>query len=231
MRNYDEAILRSRRIERKAPFPPAHQALRIALYDEFAARAFLRKVVEAYGSREPFAASLKAAEARIATLARLCRRHGVASPLDPFPLETSLAPGWRANCERALAGTLGRLRLYESLIARTDAGLRKSLRRLQAEDTRQLQVWHEAAAEALRLEQVHAQGGVAPEEAHMEHGLVADFLEKTFSVLSGQHHAIGVVGPLLGKLNPTLLAGIATGSAGVLLARGKLNFTQDGKEG
>ena len=231
MRNYDEAILRGRRIERKAPFPPAHQALRIALYDEFAARAFFRKAVEAYGAREPFAASLKAAEARIATLARLCRRYGVASPLDPFPLETSLAPGWRANCERALAGTLGRLRLYETLIARTDGALRKSLRRLQAEDAQQLQVWHEALAEAIRLEQLHAHGGVAPDEAHMEHGLIGDFLEKTFSVLSGQHATIGVVGPLLGRLNPALLAGIAAGGAGVLLARGKLNFTQDGKEG
>ncbi|MCC4117512.1 ferritin [Aromatoleum toluclasticum] len=231
MRNYDEAILRGRRIVRKAPFPTAHQALRITLYDEFAARAFFGKAVEAYGPREPFAASLKAAEARIATLARQCRRHGVASPLDPFPQETSLAPGWRANCERALAGTLGRLQLYESLISRTDAGLRKSLRRLQAEDARQLQVWHDAVAEALRLEELHAQGGVAPDEAHMEHGVLGDFLERTFSVLSGQHAAIGVVGPLLGKLNPALLAGIAAGGAGVLLARGKRNFTQDGKEG
>nr|WP_211168970.1 ferritin [Aromatoleum toluvorans] len=223
--------MRGRRIERKAPFPPAHQALRIALYDEFAARAFYRKAVEAYGPREPFAASLKAAEARVATLARLCRRYGVASPLDPFPLETSLAPGWRANCERALAGTLARLRLYETLIARTDGALRKRLRRLQAEDAQQLQVWHEALAEAVRLEQLHAQGGIAPDEAHMEHGLIGDFLERTFSVLSGQHAAIGVVGPLLSRLNPALLAGIAAGGAGVLLARGKLNFTQDGKEG
>ncbi|MEE4462822.1 ferritin, partial [Azotobacter chroococcum] len=62
MRNYDEPILRSQRIDPAAPFPILHQAVRIALYDEYAAHAFYAGVVEAFGSRPPFVNVLRSEE-------------------------------------------------------------------------------------------------------------------------------------------------------------------------
>lgn len=235
MRNYDEPILRSRRIDRAAPFAPLHQALRIALYDGYAARAFYSKVVEVFGPRGPFADIAKSEEKRVAALSALGRRFGVPLPLDPFPLETVLAPDWRANCERAVVGEIDRARLYESLVAAiADPNVRRALQRLQASAMeRQLPTLQGAVADALRQEALHARQGVAPEQAYIQHGLIVDFLEKTFDVLAPQHRAIGVVGPLLRNARPAMLAGAVAGAAAVLFVRSglKLNHDQQEKEG
>lgn len=233
MRNYDESILRGRRIDRAAPFAPLHQGLRLALYDGYAARAFYSKMVEAFGPRAPFVDIVKSEEKRTATLSTLARRFGVPLPLDPFPLETALAPDWRTNCERAVSGEVERARLYESLLTEiAEPEIRRTLRRLQANAVeRHLPTLRRAVVDALRQEALHARQGVGPEQAYIQHGLFADFLEKTFAVLGSQHRAIGVVGPLLRSTRPAMMAGLVAGGAGVLFAKGKRKLNQQEKEG
>jgi len=233
VRNYDESILRSRRIDRAAPFAPLHQGLRIALYDGYAARAFYTKMVEAFGPRAPFADIAKSEEKRTATLSALARRFGVPLPLDPFPLETALAPDWRANCERAVVGEIERVRLCESLLTGiAEPEVRRTFQRLQASALeRHLPMLQRAVADALRQEALHARQGVGPEQAYIQHGLFADFLEKTFAVLGSQHRAIGVVGPLLRNTRPAMVAGLVAGGAGVLFVKGRRKLNQQEKEG
>lgn len=233
MRNHDEAILRARRIDPAARVPLLHQALRIALYDELAARAFFRSVVEAFGPKAPFAAALDDQERRIAELAGLARRFGVPRPLDPFATDAGISPGWRANCERALAGEAAKIRLYESLLAGlTERDVAQVFRRLaRASLERRLPAFRDAVARAIELERLHVQQGVPAEQAYVEHGLFSDFLEKTFAILGSQHQAIGVVGPLLRNTRPAMLAGLVAGGAGVLLARSKLELNRNQKDG
>lgn len=121
MANYDEVILRRRAIDPASPFPILHQALRIALYGEYAARSFYARMVEAFGPQPPFQSVVPSQERRIATLSALCQRFGVPRPIDPFPVETTVGPSWLANCQRAVAGTIQSARLYGSLMAGLDA--------------------------------------------------------------------------------------------------------------
>ena len=223
MPNYDESILRARRIVGAAPFPALHQALRIALYDEYAARAFYAKVIEAFGAQAPFARIVAAESQHIAALAALCERYGVPRPLDPFPTETTVAPSWRINCERAVAGELANIELYERLLpAVTASDVRKTFLRLQSASLqRHLPAFQHAASLAAARENYHAARGVAPSEAYARHGPVSDFVERTLALLGRQHGAFGFVGPVLKAAHPALLAGLAGGSAAVVLARKK----------
>lgn len=231
MRNYDEPILRDRRVNPKAPFPPLHQALRIALYDRYAARAFYAKVIEAFGSRAPFPAMLKSTGQHIAALATQCSSLGLPRPQDPFPLETAVAHSWSANCQRALAGEVGAARLHETLApyaAVPEAG--SLFRKIQADSwQRHVPACQKAVNEAIRQEWIHASQGVDPDEAYMQHGVFSDFLEKAFSILGSQHQAFGVVGPLLSNTRPAMLAGLLAGGAGTYLIKNKLHHKRKEK--
>ena len=66
MTNFDEAILRGKLIQPTAPFPVLHQALRIALYDEYAARAYYAAVCKpsARNRRSPISCNRKYSTSR-----------------------------------------------------------------------------------------------------------------------------------------------------------------------
>ena len=66
---------------------------------------------------------------------------------------------------------------------------------------------------ARQTERLHAAHGIPREEAHLQHGLLASFLEKTFSILGAEHRAFGLFAPVLRNTNPALLTGLAVGGA------------------
>lgn len=223
MQNHDEIMLRSRQVQPSAPFPVAHQAVRIALYDEYAARSFYTRVIEAFGPRAPFANIVRAEQQHVDALSRLCDRLGCARPLDPFPMETTVAPTWRANCERAVAGEIANVRLYDSLLPyAVDAGMQQVFLNLQsASRDNHLPAFRQAVADAIALEQYHASHGIAPVNAHARHGAVADFLERAFAQFGPRVGPLGLVSPLIRNAHPAMLAGMVTGAAGVYLYRHK----------
>ena len=221
MANYDESILRMRRIRPDAPFPILHQALRIALYDEYAARAFYARVVEAFGPQPPFSRIAESEAQHIATLTGLCERYGVPRPLDPFPAETSVAPTWRANLERAVTGEIANVQLYGYLlpwVVQTD--VRRTFAALQAASrNNHLPAFQDALQRAFALEGYHAAQGVPPNQAYVRHGPLTNFIEQGFSFLARQHGAFGIVGSLVRAAHPALLAGMVAGGAAVHLLR------------
>ncbi len=221
MANFDESILRTRQIRPDAPFPVLQQALRIALYDEFAARAFYARVVEAFGARPPFSRIVEAEARHIATLARLCERYGIPRPLDPFMAETSVAPSWRANLERAVAGEIANVQLYGYLLPRVaQADVQRAFVALQAASRdNHLPAFQQALQQAQALEGYHAAQGVPPNQAYVRHGPLTNFIEQGFSFLARQHGAFGIVGSLVSAAHPALLAGMVAGGAAVHLLR------------
>lgn len=224
MRNLDDALLRAGKPDPASPQALAHQLLRIALFGEYAARAFHQRMNMAYASRAPFPALARRADARISRLTRLCARQGVACPADPFAQETTLAPGWRQNLERALRGEATTLqRLARLARAAGKRGLADEFATLHTETLkRQIPLLQQALQDALERERAHQAAGVPAADAHMQHGFVGDFMEKAFSVVAGQHGALGVVAPLL-RAQPALLGGIAVGSLGLWLARQRIH--------
>ena len=221
MANYDEAVLRSRRLQRAAPFPPLHQALRIAIYDEYAARAFYGKVVEAFGPQAPFVNIVKAENQHVAALGKLCERYGVPRPLDPFPAEAMIAPAWRTNLERGVAGEIANVQLYQYLLAQVPLpDVRRVFLNLQtASLENHLPAFQRALDSAVARESSHAMRGIAPSQAYVRHGPVTDAIERAFSLLSRQHGAFGLVGSLIRATHPSMLAGIVAGGAAVHFMR------------
>ncbi|MCQ8130878.1 ferritin-like domain-containing protein [Methylomonas rivi] len=224
MPNYDEAILRSRRLNPNAPFPILHQAVRIALYDEYAARAFYGKVVEAFGPHQPFANIVRAEQRHVDALSRQCERLGIPRPLDPFPLETEIEPTWRANCERAVAGEIANVRLYRYLLPHIgDPQVGNVMLNLQAASlNNHLPAFQEAAAEAMAQERYHAERGIPPQQAYEHHGPLADLVEKALVHLSPHAGPIGLFSPLLRRTTPSMLLGLAAGGAGIYFYRNRL---------
>lgn len=221
MANTDETILRSQRLQPAAPWPLLHQALRMALYDEYAARAYYAGVVQAFGQQAPFASILKSEAQHIATLVRLCQRYGVPRPLDPFPAETTISASWRVNLERGVSGELANIRLYDYLLTWvTEPDVRQAFLRVQAASRdKHLPAFQRALEKAMALENWHAQQGVAPSQAYVRHGPLSDALERGLALLASQHGAFGLIGTLVRSTHPAMLAGMVAGGAAVQLLR------------
>jgi rubrerythrin len=217
MANHDEVILRSRRVWPDAPFPLLHQALRIALYDEYGARAFYARVLEAFGPQAPFANIVQSELRHVDALSDLCQRYGVPRPIDPFPAETAVAPSWRANLERAVSGEIANVQLYQHLLPHVTASdVRKVFVMLQADSLeRHLPAFQRALESAVARERWHAQHGVAPSQAYVRHGPVTEVLERAFALLARQNVALGFFGSVVRATHPAMLAGMAAGAAAV----------------
>ncbi|KAB2914886.1 MAG: ferritin [Dechloromonas sp.] len=217
MANYDEAILRSRRIQPAAPFPVIHQAIRIAMYDEYAARAFYGRVVEAFGPQAPFASIVRAEQQHVAALGRLCERFGIPRPLDPFPGETTVAATWRANLERAVSGEIANVQLYRQLLPQVSAPeVQRVFANLQAASLdNHLPAFQHALQQAVARESYHAAQGIPASQAYVRHGPLTNLVEQGFSLLARQHGAFGLLGSLVRNAHPALLAGMVAGGAAV----------------
>lgn len=224
MQNHDERVLRTRRIDPRAPHPRAHQALRIALYDEYAARSFYARVLEAFGERRPFADIVRAEARHIALLLGLCERFGIPRPLDPFPLETTVEPTWLANCQRAVTGEIAKGRLYASLLGQVaEPEIGQVFQRLHAAALQKhLPAFREAVAAARAQERYHAAHGIPPQQAYVRHGPLSDLLETAFSQLGPHAGPLGLFSPLLRRAHPAMLAGMVAGGAGVYLLKDRI---------
>ncbi len=221
MANYDEAILRSKAIQPAAPFPVLQQALRIALYDEYAARAYYAAVVQAFGPQPPFVNIVQSEVRHSEALSRLCERYGVPRPIDPFPAETTVAPTWRANLERGAAGEIANIRLYDYLLGFVaEPDVRQVFASVQAASfNNRLPAFRRALEAAVARESWHVQRGIPPSQAYVRHGPLTDVLERAFALLARQHGAFGLVGSLVRATHPVMLAGMVAGGAAVHFLR------------
>lgn len=219
--NFDEALLRSRRLDPAAPYPLIQQALRIALYDEYAAHAYYAGVVAAFGPAPPFVNIVDAEVRHIEALGRLCDRYGVPRPYDPFPAETEVAPTWRANLEQGVTAEIANVQLYDHLLAATAApDLRQVFLNLQAASRdNHLPAFARALGAALDRESWHARRGLGAAAAQVRHGPLTEAMERGLAMLERSHGAFGVAGSLLRAAHPALLAGVAAGGAAVHFLR------------
>lgn len=219
MLNYDEAILRRKKVNLKAPYPPLHQAVRIAIYDEYEARAFYLRVIEAFGEQAPFVNIANSETKHIEQLYKLCDRYGIARPLDPFMDEVRVHPSWLANCQHAVMAEWRNVELYSELLQYVvEPDVIDTFQRLQRASLHNHMPAFQRVAEAAQVqEQYHVAHGIPASEAYVKHGPIADFLEGLLARLSAQHPYAGFVGPIVRRTPPALLSGLLIGGAGVWL--------------
>lgn len=223
MRNFDESVLKKRQIRHGAPRTGLFQALRMAVFAEYEARAFYRRMVESFGGKPPFAALLRSSEKRVGWLVAVCRRCGVPCPDDTPAVNMAISASWLDNCQRATRGESALANLYQELAphagSRALANVFAKLLRHSLD--RQLPLLVQAIAAASAQERFHAAHGVPPQEAYLQHGLVSNILEKAFSILGSEHRAIGLFAPVLRNTHPALLTGLAFGGAMTYLIKKK----------
>lgn len=236
MRKFDEPVLPSRPIRLDEPYSDVHQALHSALAAEFEARAFARRMIEAYGARAPFPALLAGSEKRVAWLIAAGQKLGMACPTDYFSATNGVAvsASWLENCARAASGESALGRRYQKLLLNGGGGGGvgggvRALSRLFEKLLRQsvslrIPLLLRAISTAQEQERFHAVHGVPPEEAYLKHGLFSTLLEKAFSVLGADHHTLRLFSPVLRSTNPALLTGVVVGGAAALALKKKSSF-------
>ena len=115
--NPDQRLLEGLRIDPTLGIPPLHQALRIALYDEYHARATYQKIVDAFGPVPPFINIIQAEERHGAALLPLFPRYGVAMPVDDWYPRIEIAPTLVENCEIGVAAEIENIAMYDNLLS------------------------------------------------------------------------------------------------------------------
>lgn len=114
--NPDEALLVSQRVDPTYPMPTLHQALRIALYDEYHARAVYTKVLQTFGYVLPFANIVDAEERHIAALLSLFQKYGVEPVIDDWASKVGVEPTLAENCEVGVVAEIDNIKMYDNLI-------------------------------------------------------------------------------------------------------------------
>ncbi len=114
--NFDEALLLSHKVDPTINMPPMHQALRIALYDEYHARAVYMKVLQTFGTILPFVNIVQAEEKHISELLPLFLKYGVEPVVDDWANKVTIEPTLIENCEMGVVAEIENIKMYDNLI-------------------------------------------------------------------------------------------------------------------
>lgn len=131
--NPDTLLLETRRLDPSSPLPLMHQAMRIALYDEYRARATYQKVVDAFGQVPPFSNIVGAEDRHVTRLEALFAVHNASMVIDDWPHKVVISPVFVENCEAGVAAEIENIAMYDALLPYADApDVREAFYRLQA---------------------------------------------------------------------------------------------------
>lgn len=95
------------------------KALRVALADEYKARATYRKVIEVYGEVRPFSNIVEAEDRHIAALKARFAAHGISVPEDDWETRVKAPGSLVAACQAAIEAETANAALYDRLLAET----------------------------------------------------------------------------------------------------------------
>lgn len=133
MSNEDSWFLENRILDPNSSLDGMAQAMRIALYDEYKARAYYKKVVETFGEIAPFFSILKAEERHIGALEEALKRHNIPEVIDDWERRVSISKSFRENCEIGVSSEIENIKMYDALLPLVyDAKIRDIFFRLQA---------------------------------------------------------------------------------------------------
>lgn len=115
--NPDAFLLLGKRIDRRCPVPVLHQALRIAIYDEFRAWSLYGAVLARFGRVEPFVHIREAEVRHIQALTPLFYKYGVPLPENDWALKLAVPKSVLDCCVLGVEGEIANYLMYQHLLA------------------------------------------------------------------------------------------------------------------
>ncbi|MCK9337989.1 MAG: DUF2202 domain-containing protein [Arcobacteraceae bacterium] len=116
MENADIDILLARKVDPSYPLPTMIQALRIALYDEYHAKAVYLKVLQTFGNVLPFSNIVQAEQRHIDELLFLFVKYGIEPVVDDWANKIIIEATLVENCEIGVAAEIENVKMYDDLI-------------------------------------------------------------------------------------------------------------------
>ncbi|MCB1189848.1 MAG: hypothetical protein H7A23_18590 [Leptospiraceae bacterium] len=114
--NPDELILLSQKVISQDITPIFHQAMRIAIYNEFKAKAFCKKIIEQFESPPPFSEILDSEIYHIDILFSLFLKYQVPTPTDGWFAQIQTFPNLTENFEVGIANEISKIEMYNDLL-------------------------------------------------------------------------------------------------------------------
>lgn len=124
--------LLTKRIDFYVPLPILHQALQIALYDEYRAQATYQSVLDAFGNVAPFNQIVQAETRHIAALLPLLQRYQVTIPANNWYRNVVPAQLLVENCKLGVVAEIQNVQMYDHLLAHvTQSDIRQTFNNLR----------------------------------------------------------------------------------------------------
>ncbi len=96
------------------------KALKMALDDEYRAKATYLKVIEDFGARRPFTSILDSEQRHINALIPFFTIYGEAIPANPYLGKIDSYASFKAACEAGVQAEMANVALYDSIFSMTD---------------------------------------------------------------------------------------------------------------
>ena len=107
-------------------------ALKMALDDEYKAKATYLQVIEDFGDRRPFSNIVKSEQRHIDALLPFFQKYGVAVPSNPYLGNVPSYNSRKEACKAGVQGEIANVALYDKIFSMTDdAALIKVFEQLQ----------------------------------------------------------------------------------------------------
>lgn len=117
LKNFDDEILKTLKVDVNSEVPVLHQVLRIAVYDEYHAYETYKKVLETFGDTAPFTNIIEAEVRHYQALSHLLEKYQVPAPLNDWEGTIEAPNSILEACEVAVAAEIDNIKMYDSLIS------------------------------------------------------------------------------------------------------------------
>lgn len=117
--NFDQNLLDSMRVDESYDEPILHQALRIAIYNEFGAYEAYMKVIEKFGEVAPFTNIIMSKQRNFISFISMMQKYGVAPPINDWAAKAEIPNTLDKCCELGMNVETANIALYEHLLSYT----------------------------------------------------------------------------------------------------------------
>lgn len=209
----DYNILINKKVDENSVVPVRDQILQIAVYDEFKAYELYSRIIQKFGNINPFV-NIKEAEAiHYSALIQLMQKYNVEVPQNDWPTKDIFIPNTQIECcEMGVAGEIDNIAMYNHLLSYAkDSDIIDMLFRLQAASYNNHLVafrncvysyYNSSSSKTLNQENVMQK--------------MQEYQEMINNIMSGNIDE-EAISNIFSKLNLSLVGGIASGGAMIML--------------
>jgi len=220
MTNFDEDLLVAQRVDPNYNEEILHQVLRIATYDEYHAYNAYKKIIDTFGSMNPFANIMESEVRHYNMLIPLHQKYDVPLPYDNWYDKIKLPDTILECCEVGVVAEIDNIKMYDDLLMHVDGypDIQDVLYRLQAASyNNHLPAFRRCVAQYSN-EDVNSYNNFENSKQNEQDMMakVNEFSQIAQKFQSGKMSQEDMM-KLLGNTNMSFLGGIALGAVGAAM--------------